>query len=262
MKLPDAARPALPASFLRLPVTHRALHDRTQGRIENSPAAIRAAVAAGYAIEVDVQMSADGRAMVFHDDTLDRLTAEQGPVSARSAAALGQIALTGGSDTIPTLEAVLDLVAGRVPLLIEIKDQTGSMGQTDGRLEAAVAQALAGYAGDVAVMSFNPNSVAQMARLAPDIARGLTTSSYDPEDWAPVPPEVCARLREIPDFDRVAASFISHQGNDLTRARVLELRAAGVPVLCWTIRSPDQEAVARQIAHNVTFEGYLSAIPA
>lgn len=243
-------------------MTHRALHDRAQGRIENSPAAIRAAVAAGYAIEVDVQLSADGFAMVFHDEVLDRLTAERGPVSARTAAELGQIGLTGGSDTIPTLDAVLGMVAGRVPLLIEIKDQTGAMGPTDGRLESAVAQALVGYSGDVAVMSFNPHAVAQMAQLAPQVARGLTTSSYDPDDWAPVPADVCDRLREIPDFDRVGASFISHQGNDLTRPRVLELRASGVPVLCWTIRSPEQEAMARQIAANVTFEGYLSVIPA
>ena len=260
--MPEVARPALPAGFLRLPVTHRALHDRAQGRIENSPAAIRAAVEAGYAIEVDVQLSADGCAMVFHDDELDRLTAERGPVSARSAAALGQIVLTGCADTIPTLPEVLGMVAGRVPLLIEIKDQTGVMGETDGRLEAAVAEALAGYAGEVAMMSFNPHSVAHMARLAPHIARGLTTSSYDPDDWAPVPAEVCERLRGIPDFDRVGASFISHQGNDLTRPRVLDLRAAGVPVLCWTIRTPEQEAMARQIAANVTFEGYLSALPA
>ncbi|MDO8882449.1 MAG: glycerophosphodiester phosphodiesterase family protein [Pseudotabrizicola sp.] len=255
-------RPALPASLLHLPVSHRALHDRAAGRIENSPAAIKAAVAAGYAIEVDVHLSADGRAMVFHDDDLDRLTAHHGPVSAQSADALGRIVLTGGSDTIPTLPEVLTLVAGRVPLLIEIKDQTGVMGQTDGRLETAVAQALAGYGGDVAVMSFNPHSMAHMARLSPHVARGLTTSSYDPEDWSPVPAAVCDHLRGIPDFDRVGASFISHQANDLTRPRVLELRDASVPVLCWTIRSPEQEAMARQIAANVTFEGYLSAIPA
>lgn len=256
------SRPALPAGFLRLPVTHRALHDRMQGRIENSPAAVRAAVAAGYAIEVDVQLSADGRAMVFHDEALDRLTAERGLISARHSQELAGIGLTGGNDTIPTLDAVLGMVAGRVPLLIEIKDQTGAMGQTDGRLEAAVAQALVGYGGEVAVMSFNPHSVATMAQVAPHVARGLTTSSYDPDDWAPLPAAVCERLREIPDFDRVGASFISHQGDDLTRPRVLELRAVGVPVLCWTIRSPEQEAMARQIAANVTFEGYLSAIPA
>ncbi|MFN4130735.1 MAG: glycerophosphodiester phosphodiesterase family protein [Paracoccaceae bacterium] len=254
--------PALPARFLRLPVTHRALHDRAQGRIENSPAAIRAAVSAGYAIEVDVQLSADGCAMVFHDDDLDRLTGERGPVSARSAGTLAGIVLTGGDDTIPTLDTVLGMIAGRVPLLIEIKDQTGVMAPSDGRLEAAVAQALVGYAGDVAVMSFNPHSVAHVARLAPQVARGLTTSAFDPADWAPVPAAVCDHLREIPDFDRVGASFISHQANDLTRPRVLALRAAGVPVLCWTIRSPEQEAMARKIAVNVTFEGYQSVIPA
>ncbi|MCU0900700.1 MAG: phosphodiesterase [Cypionkella sp.] len=255
-------RPALPAGFLRLPVAHRALHDRAAGRVENSPSAVRAAVEAGYAIEVDVQLSADGQAMVFHDETLDRLTAERGRISARSAAELGQIGLSGGPDVIPTLAQVLAMVAGRVPLLIEIKDQTEVMGPTDGRLEAAVAQALTGYGGEVAVMSFNPHAVAHMARLAPHVARGLTTSSWDPADWAPVPAAVCDTLRDIPDFDRVGASFISHQANDLTRPQVLSLRAAGVPILCWTIRSESQEVLARQIAANVTFEGYRSALPA
>jgi glycerophosphoryl diester phosphodiesterase len=261
LKLSELRCPALPESLLRVPVAHRALHDRARGLIENSPGAIAAALAAGYGIEIDVQMSLDGQAMVFHDETLDRLTAERGLVRARTAAELGRITLTGGKDTIPTLPEVLAQVAGRVPLLIEIKDQSDAMAETDGRLEAAVAVALAGYGGDVAVMSFNPHSMAHMARLSPDVARGMTTSSYDAQDWPLVPAATRDRLRDIPDFDRVGASFISHQGDDLDRARVLALRDAGVPVLCWTIRSPEQEAAARQVAANVTFEGYPSAMP-
>lgn len=252
----------LPASLLRLPVAHRALHDRSLGRIENSPAAIRAAVDAGFAIEIDLQLSADGKAMVFHDETLDRLTLERGRVSALTAAELGRIRLKDSTDTIPTFAQVLAMVSGRVPLLVEIKDQTDAMADTDGALEQAAAADLRGYPGDVAVMSFNPHSIAHMALLAPHVARGLTTSSYDPEDWVPLSPEVCDRLRDIPDFDRVGASFISHQADDLTSARVLALKSAGVPILCWTIRSPEQEAMARQVADNVTFEGYLSPIPA
>jgi glycerophosphoryl diester phosphodiesterase len=260
--LTDTPRPTLDAAFLRLPITHRALHDRAAGRVENSPSAIRTAITAGYAIEIDVQLSADGQAIVFHDETLDRLTAEVGRVSDRSTEALSRIPLKGSTDTIPTLAQVLALVAGQVPLLIEIKDQTDAMAPSDGRLEKAVAEALAGSAGPVAVMSFNPHSIAHMAQLAPQVARGLTTSSYDPADWAPVPADICDQLRDIPDFDRVGASFISHQANDLTRPRVLALAAAGVPVLCWTIRSAQAEAEARKIAANVTFEGYLSPIPA
>lgn len=255
-------RVPVPPLLLRLPVAHRAWHSRADRRPENSPAAIRAAVEAGYAIEIDVQLSRDGVAMVFHDEDLDRLTAAKGPLCDRTAAELAAIRLTDSDDGIPTLAQVLTLVGGQVPLLIELKDQTLVMGETDGRLEQAVAAALKGYAGDVALMSFNPHCMAHMARLAPQVARGLTTSSYDPAAWAPVPATVCDRLRDIPDYDRVGASFISHQGDDLTRPRVLELKAAGAAILCWTVRSAADEAVVRRIADNVTFEGYAAALPA
>jgi glycerophosphoryl diester phosphodiesterase len=251
-------RVPLPESFLRLAIAHRALHNRSEGRIENSLSAIKAAIAAGYAIEIDLQLSSDGDAVVFHDDTLDRLTAETGPVNARSAADLSRISLKGASDTIPTLTQVLDEIAGQVPLLIEIKDQSLTMGATDGRLEAATASALSGYKGDVALMSFNPAVVAHMARLAPHIARGITTSAYDPDDWSPMPADLCAHLRAIPDYDATASSFISHEAKDLARPRVSALKSQGAAILCWTIRSPEAEAKARAVAHNVTFEGYAA----
>ncbi|MCU0817060.1 MAG: phosphodiesterase [Cypionkella sp.] len=255
-------RPALPPAFLHLPIAHRALHNRAERRIENSPAAIRAARAAGYAIEIDLQLSADGQAMVFHDEELDRLTHATGPVAARTAAELGQIALKDSTDTIPTLAETLTLVAGRVPLLIELKDQTLTLGQSDGRLEEAAARALEGYSGPVAVMSFNPTMMAHMARLAPHIPRGITTSAYLAEDWPGIAPETCDRLRDIPDYDAVGASFISHEAEDLSRPRVADLKAQGAAILCWTIRSPEAEAKARHIAQNVTFEGYASPLPA
>jgi len=255
-------RVPLPDRFLRLPLAHRALHDRAAGRIENSPQAIRAAVKAGYGIEIDLQLSADGVPMVFHDETLDRLTGETGPVNARSAADLGRIRLEGSTDTIPTLAEVLALIDGRVPLLIEIKDQSLVMGPTDGRLEAATANALEGFKGEVALMSFNPASVAHLARLAPQLPRGITTSAYDPDDWAPLPPDLCARFRAIPDYEVTLSSFISHEASDLARPRVAELKAQGAKVLCWTIRSALSEAEARKVADNVTFEGYLAALPA
>ncbi|HLQ17942.1 MAG TPA: glycerophosphodiester phosphodiesterase family protein, partial [Tabrizicola sp.] len=205
---------------------------------------------------------ADGIPMVFHDEELDRLTAETGPVNAHTAAELGRIVLKGSTDTIPTLAEVLGLIAGKVPLLIEIKDQTLVMGPTDGRLEAATAEVLKVYKGDVALMSFNPHSIARMAKLAPLLPRGITTSAYDPDDWAPLPVEVCDRLRPIPDYDDTGSSFISHEGRDLARPRVAELKAQGAKVLCWTIRSAADEALARRVADNVTFEGYLAALPA
>jgi len=255
-------RAPLPADFLRLPIAHRAYHDRAAGRPENSRAAVRAAVAAGYGIEIDLQLSRDGVPMVFHDETLERLTPRDGWLRDLTAAELAAIPLTGGDEGIPTLAEVLELVAGQVPLLIELKDQTLRMAETDGRLEAATAAALARYTGPVAVMSFNPHCMAHMARLAPSLPRGITTSAYDPTDWAPLPADICDRLRPIPDYDRVEASFISHEAADLNRPRVADLAAKGAAILCWTIRSPAAEAEARRIAQNVTFEHYPAALPA
>jgi glycerophosphoryl diester phosphodiesterase len=245
-----------------MPIAHRALHDRARGRPENSRAAVAAAVARGYGIEIDVQLSADGRAIVFHDETLERLTPEHGPLAARTAAELARIPLRdGGGETIPTLTDILALVAGRVALLIEVKDQDGAMGPGVGALEAAVAGELAGHPGPVAVMSFNPHSVAALARAAPGVPRGLVTSAWAARDWPGLSRELRERLREIPDFDAVGAAFISHEAADLARPRVAELKARGAVILCWTIRSPEAEALARRIADNVTFEGYLAAIP-
>ena len=252
----------LPEGFLQAPIAHRALHDAGRGRVENSRAAIEAAMASGYAIEMDLQLSRDHQAMVFHDYHLDRLTGETGPVLVRDAAELTGIELGDGEDGIPTFAEALELVAGRVPLLIELKDQHGSLGVTNGALEQAVARALRRYTGPCAVMSFNPNMVAELARLVPDVPRGLVTSEFEGSYWAHLPEEVGLRLRDIPDAARVGASFISHHAPDLGRARVQELRAGGMPVFCWTIRSEAQEREARLMSDNITFEGYEAMLPA
>ncbi len=253
--------PALHPDFLRAPLAHRAYHDMAKGRPENSIEAIRAAVDAGYGIEIDIQPSADAVPMVFHDYELARLTGQQGKISSLSAAALARLPLIGGGEGVPTLARVLAEVAGRVPLLIEIKDQSGTSGPEVGALEGAVAKVLAGYAGPVAVMSFNPHSVAAFHAHAPGIAVGLTTAAYQPEDYPELLGAVCDHLRDIRDYDRVSASFISHEASDLARPRVADLKAAGAKVLCWTIRSPEAEAKAREVAHNITFEGYAAARP-
>ena len=252
--------PRLAPAFLRAPLAHRGLHDVTQGRPENSRAAISAAIAHGYGIEIDVQLTADDLDVVFHDYGLDRLAEGQGPVRALSLAALADISLRGGAEGIPSLPDILRLVHGRVPLLIEIKDQDGAMGARIGPLETATAAALENYEGPVAVMSFNPHSVARMAELCPHIPRGLVTEGFAPSDW-PFSKTVCDHLREIPDFDRARASFISHDASDLSRQRVTDLKAQGANILCWTIRSSEAEAEARKIADNVTFEGYMAAHP-
>ena len=249
---------SLPASFLSRPITHRALHDRKAGRVENSIKSIQAALDAGYGIEMDVQLTSDGHAMVFHDDLLDRLTGEAGPVRNRTRAELEAIALTDDGGMIPSLDKVLGMVAGKVPLLIEIKDQDGAMGPNVGPLEVATCAALQDYDGDVALMSFNPHAVAVCAEIAPDIPRGLVTSSYEAVFWPEVPAETRDILREIPDYDRVGACFISHESTDLDRPRVAALKAQGARILTWTIRSAEAESKARRIVDNVTFEGYLA----
>ncbi|WP_170329674.1 glycerophosphodiester phosphodiesterase family protein [Ruegeria arenilitoris] len=249
--------PSLPSVFLRTPIAHRALHDKSDSRPENSRAAIRAAVEAGYGIEIDLQRSSDNRAMVFHDYDMTRLTGQSGPIQQVTAAQAKATQLLHADDGIPTLDEVLEMVGGKVPLLIEFKDQDGAMGTDVGPLEADAVRALQGYDGPVALMSFNPNSVAELARLAPHLPRGIVTCSYQPKVEL-LPLTVCDHLRDIPDFDRVGASFISHEVADLSRPRVAELKARGVPVLCWTVRSPEQEAQAREVADNVTFEGYLA----
>ncbi|MES0825740.1 glycerophosphodiester phosphodiesterase family protein [Ruegeria sp. SCP11] len=252
--------PSLPSVFLQAPIAHRALHDKTDNRPENSRAAIRAAIEAGYGIEIDLQLTSDNQAMVFHDYDMTRLTGQSGPIQQISASQAQATPLLHADDGIPTLDEVLEMVGGKVPLLIEFKDQDGAMGTNVGRLEADAVRALRGYDGPVALMSFNPNSVAELARLAPHLPRGIVTCSFQPKVEL-LPQKVCDHLRDIPDFERVGASFISHEVADLSRPRVAELKARGVPILCWTVRSPEQEAEARAVADNVTFEGYLAQHP-
>lgn len=244
---------APPPGFLARPFAHRGLHDAARGRIENSRAAVLAAVARGFAVEIDVQLSADGEAMVFHDVALDRLTGESGPVAARDAAALGRIELTGGGETIPTLSEILSAVACRVPLLVEIKDQGGALDATGvGPLERRVVEALRGYAGPVAAMSFNPVSVAEIGRLTPGLPRGLTACAA--EDYPnEIPPPRRRALAEMKGFD---AGFVSYDARRLPTPRTRALRAAGVPVICWTIR--DKLAARAALTHcdQVTFEGF------
>lgn len=249
----------LPQAFIDIPLAHRGLHDVTDGRPENSLAAIHAAIVLGFGIELDLQVSKDGQAMVFHDYDLQRLCGVSGAVCQHTAEELSKLPLIGGDEGIPTLRQVLDLVNGQVPLLIEIKDQDLRLGAKIGPLEEATAKDLSSYHGPVAVMSFNPHSVHEMARLCPDIPRGLTTCNFDKSDWPLVPQDRRSALADLPDFAPTGSCFVSHQEDQLSSAAVTKLKAQGVPILCWTIRSAQQEATARQTADNITFEGYIPA---
>ena len=243
--------------FLRMPIAHRGLH--RPGLPENSMAAFRAAIANGYGIECDIQRAMDGTPMVFHDYELKRLTHEaNGTVAASTPQQLARLRLAGSDETMPTLAEMLAEVAGRVPLLIEIKDPTLDSGADVGKLPQRVAEELAGYAGPVAVMSFNPHVIAAFHQAAPEIAVGLTTCAYEAGEWPMLDQAKRSHLAQIADFDAVGASFISHDRNDLENPAVLALKARGVPVLTWTIRSQGQEVEARRTADNITFEDYLA----
>lgn len=256
----SSGSPELPAAFLRAPLAHRGLHDRAAGVIENSRAAVRAAVAAGYGIEIDIQAAGCGEAMVFHDAGLKRLTGRRGLVANHTAAELGAFGLTGGSETIPTLAEILAIVAGRAPLLIELKDPDAMLGETSGALEARTADLLSAYEGPVALMSFNPHSVAVLARIAPDRPRGLTTCNFEGAEW-PLPDDRRGELAGVQAFAPTGAAFVSHNHRELDSPAVSRLKARGAPILCWTVRSHRDEAAARRVADNITFEGYIPARP-
>ncbi|MDA5092627.1 glycerophosphodiester phosphodiesterase family protein [Aliiroseovarius sp. KMU-50] len=246
----------LPSAFLNAPIAHRALHDVNDGRPENSRAAIRAAIEQRYGIEIDLQLSSDGQAMVFHDYDLTRLAEDKGAIRLRAANELQNIPLRGGNEGIPTFSEVLEIIGGKVPLLIEIKDQDGAMGPRTGVLEQAAAECLKSYEGDVAIMSFNPHAVLEFAKHRDDLPLGLVTCAYLQEDWPLLPAATRNYLRDIPDFDRVGASFISHDVADLGSDAVTRLQDRGTPILCWTVQSREVEHTARAIADNITFEGY------
>ncbi|SEA09335.1 glycerophosphodiester phosphodiesterase family protein [Rubrimonas cliftonensis] len=256
------APPPSVAALVAAPVAHRGLHDPKAGRVENSRAAVAAAVSAGYGVEIDVQLSADGEAMVFHDETLDRLTRETGLLRERTAAALSDTALTGGGETIPTLGEILALVGGRAPLVVEIKDQGGTLdGAGVGPLEARVAALLSGHGGTVSVMSFNPASVAAMARLAPSLSRGVVACAAAdyPDD---IPAERREALAEMTEAEAVGAAFFSYDWRALPTPRTRALRAQGLAALCWTVRSAADAELALRGADALTFEGFAPELRA
>lgn len=254
---------ALPAAFLDRPIAHRGLHDRARGRVENSRAAFEAAIAGGYGIELDVQMSRDGVAMVFHDDTLDRLTAASGPVRERSSAELCAIRLAGASDTIERLDTVLAFVGDRAPVLVEIKDQTGLPGADIAALDQVTGRVVQTAVREqgcvVAVMSFNPAYITALSWLDRTIPRGLTGMAFDEPGLGA---EANAALTDYAAFDPSGSSFVSHDRTTLDSPAVARLKARGVPILTWTIRSHAEEVAARRIADNITFEGYLPGLTA
>ena len=235
---PAAARVAF---LKRQPFAHRGLHGG--GVVENSRAAFRAAMAAGHGIELDVQAARDGEAIVFHDATLDRLTAATGPVSARTVGALERIALAGTDETLVQLGAVLGEIAGRVPVLIEVKTSDLNVAP----LCLSVRRALEGYRGDAAVMSFNPQVAAWFRAHAPRVVRGLVVSEAEDKGWK-------GRVKRYAALTRAQPDFLAYDVRDLPSPFAAAARARGIPVLTWTVRDADAERIAFAHADEAIYE--------
>ena len=222
---------------------HRGLHGGALP--ENSLAAGESAIDRGMGIECDVQQTSDGRAMVFHDWELDRLTDTAGAVCERSAAELAAIALRGGNERIPRLNDLLALVRGRAPLLIEIKTRRD---RRIAPLCLAVRHDLEGYAGPVAVMSFDPRVGAWFREHAPRVVRGLVVTEEGARTYSATVKRHLALWRARPDF-------LAYDVRDLPSAFAAAQRKRGLPVLTWTVRSPALRKVAADYADAAIAEG-------
>ena len=224
-----------------LPFAHRGLHGG--GIVENGPGAIRAAVEGGYGTEIDVRLSRDGVAMVFHDERLDRLTGQGGRLADRTAAELGALRLSGSGEPIPSLSEALRIVGGRTPLLIELK----TSGQGAHRLCRAVAHDLADYSGAVAVMSFNPNVGQWFSWRARSVLRGLVVTESGKEG-------VRGKIERELGWLWSSSDFLACDVRDLPSSFAEARRKSGVPVYTWTVRSDEDAARASAHAEQIVFE--------
>lgn len=224
------------------PIAHRGFHDLNTSRWENTLSAFAAAVERGYAIECDVHLTLDGEVVVFHDNDLKRLTGEEGYVWQRTAAEFGALRVGGTDDHVPTLAELLALVAGRVPLVIELK---GIPGKDDG-LVAKVADALKSYAGKVAIMSFDHWLIRQFPTDAPGIAAGLTA-------WGDRPHEIEAHFSML----AYGISFVSYSVVHLPNPFIGFVREKlKMPVITWTVRDKPMVDKTFAEADQMTFEGF------
>ena len=222
------------------PFAHRGLHG--DGKVENSRAAFEAAIAAGHGIELDVQVSADGQAMVFHDSTLERLTEGHGSVAGLDADALSMIRLRETAETIPTLVEVLQLIAGRAPLLIELK----SPGRRVAALSGAVTRALIAYVGPVAVMSFNPRIGRWFAKHAPKLLRGLVVTEAGKPSRG--------RLRRLIALLWARPDFLAYDIKDLPSRFAAAQRQRGLKLMTWTCRTDQHRSAAAEHADQIIYE--------
>jgi len=233
------------------PVAHRGLWSR-DGAPENSLGAFQAACQAGYGVELDVQLSADGEAMVFHDEDLARLTGAEGRLRDRSAADLAELRLLGTDETIPTLMQTLALIGSRAMVHVELKTPYGEVGP----LEQRVHDILIDHAGPASVIGFNPYSHAWFAERFPGLLRGLDSDAYPhAPQLAEEQRQAFARLEHV----AIARPHFLALSLDMTASEpAVRCRAQGMPVIAWTVRAPAQWEAVKDHCDNMIFEGFAA----
>lgn len=242
----------MPEWLTARPVAHRGLHDAAAGIIENTPSAFAAAIAGNYGIECDLQLSADGEAMVHHDDALGRLTDGSGRLDQLTAADLRRVRFKGTADRMLSLGELCELVAGRAALVIELKSRFDG----DCRLAARSAAILASYRGPAAVMSFDPEPIAHLRTLAPAILRGIVAERhYRHHEWNELSKLRKCGLATLTHAQRSRPQFLAYSVRDLP-GMVPRLARRVVPLLTWTVRTREDRARAARFADQMIFEGF------
>jgi glycerophosphoryl diester phosphodiesterase len=236
------------------PVAHRGLHDGARGIIENMPGAAAAAVAANFAIECDIQLTADGEAMVHHDDALGRLTDGSGALLGKTSDELKQVAFKDTPEKMMSLGDLCTLVAGRVPLLIEVKSHFDG----DRKLVARMAEVLASYDGPAVGMSFDPDQVMALRELLPSRPRGIVAErEYTEADWPEATPTQRRGMLHLRHAVRTRPHFVAWWVDELPAAAPWIARNLfGCPLLTWTVNTPERRALAARHADQMIFEGF------
>ena len=237
------------------PVAHRGLHDAARGIMENMPAAAQAAIAGSFSIECDIQLTADGEAMVHHDDALGRLTEGSGALKAMTAAELKSVKFKDTPERMMSLGDLCALVNGRVPLVIEVKSHFDG----DRRLVTRMAEVLAGYQGPAVGMSFDPDQVLGLRETMPELPRGIIAQrNYDDDYWKKLTPEQRQGMLHLRHAFRTRPHFVAYWVNELpSLAPWIARNVFGLPLLGWTVRTPEQRVRARRHADQMIFEGFL-----
>ncbi|MEH0072277.1 glycerophosphodiester phosphodiesterase family protein [Pannonibacter sp. Pt2-lr] len=238
------------------PIAHRGFHTASAGIMENSPTAIAEAMTRNYAIEVDVQETADGRALVFHDDDLDRLAEGTGPVLARTAAELTAIRMQKGTDRLWLLEELLEQVNGKVTLVVEIKSLMKPDAQAD--FVRHVADRVRGYKGPLVLKSFDPDMLSVLREHAPEIPRGIVADSTPNKgEYRQLTRMQRFIHRHLLHAPRTKPHFISYHYKDLPMMGPSILRKFfGLPIMTWTVRDPADRERALAFADQIIFEGF------